>query len=228
MSTGNSSHDGDSTRARLGSHFRGSVVPYTTRWSAEHTLPVTVIERLGRPGIGFSEERITDRDPLGVLWQRVVSQPGQGQPEFGMVHSDRQRRAMRQLLCQICAGPADQNELGTLWLLPDYEGYRADWPGWPERMATPEPPVCQPCAHTAVRLCPALSKGYLVLRVRRPLLTGVRGALYAPGPLVPRAIDEAVVALDDPRIAWVCAANAVRELLDCTVVQLNDEADLMI
>jgi hypothetical protein len=225
MSTEETPRGKDSTRPRAGSHFRGSVVPYTTRWSAEHTEPVTVIERFGRPGIGFSKERITDRDPLGVLWQRVVSQPGQGQPEFGQVHSGRQRRAMRELLCQICGSPADQNELGTLWLLPDYEGYRADWPGWPERLATPEPPVCHPCAHTAVRLCPALSKGYLVLRVGRPLLTAVRGALYAPGRLVPKAIDEAMVALDDPRIVWVCAANVVRELFDCTIVQLDDEAD---
>jgi hypothetical protein len=200
-------------------------VPYTTRWSSEHNLPVTVIERLGRGGIGFAEERITDRDPHGVLWQRVVSQPGKGQPEFGNVHPDRQRRAMRELLCQICSGPADQNELGTLWLLPDYEEYHADWPGWPEFMATPEPPVCQPCAHIAVRFCPALSKGYIALRVKRPLLTGIRGILFGPGPLVPKAIDEAMVPIDDPRIAWVCATNLVRELTRCTIVQLDHEAD---
>jgi hypothetical protein len=225
MSTESSTHDWDSVRARPGSHFRGSVVPYTTRWSSEPRLSVKVIERIGRPGIRFSEERITDRDPLGVLWQRVESQPGKGRPEFGDVHSDRQRRAMRELLCQICAGPADQNELGTLWLLPNYEEYHVDWPGWPERMATPEPPVCLPCAHTAVRVCPALGKGYMVLRVRQPLLTGVRGILYTPGPLVPKAVGEVMVPLDDPRIGWICAGNLVRELTQCTIVQLDDDTE---
>jgi hypothetical protein len=224
MSTSN---DKQGQKPYPGGLYRGSVVPYTTRWSTEDNLPVTVIERLSRPGIAFSGERITDRDPHGVLWQRVLSCPGVGRPEFGKVHPDRQRHAMRQLLCQICAGPADQNELGMLWLLPDYDGYHDDWAGWPELMATPEPPVCQPCAHTAIRLCPALGKGYIALRVRRPLLTGVRGTLYKPGPLVPKAVDEAMVTIDDPLIPWICAANLVRELTHCTIVQLdNDETDL--
>jgi hypothetical protein len=220
MSLQNASRGEDEARARAESRFRGIVVPYTTRWSAERTLPVTVINRRRGPGIAFADEILADRDRHGVLWQRVPSLPGRGRPEFGNVHPGRQQRAMLHLLCQVCAGPADQNELGTLWLLPDYPGYHDDWPGWPDLMATPEPPVCQPCARTAIRLCPALRKGYVVLRVARPVISGVRGILYRPGPLVPKALDEGMLSFSDPGIRWTCAANLVRELLDCTIVKL--------
>jgi hypothetical protein len=196
------------------------IVPYTTRWSSEEKLPGTVVERRGF-GIAYADEILTDRDDHGVLWQRVPSTPGVGQPEFGKVHPARQRKAMQNLLCQVCAGPADQDDLGTLWLLPDYDGYHEDWPGWPDRMATPEPPVCLSCAHIAVRVCPALRKGHVAIRVRRPVLSGVRGALYLRGPLVLRPADEGMVAYEDPAIRWTCAAHLVRELFGCTVVSLE-------
>jgi len=197
---------------------RPRIVPYTTRWSSEHKLRVPVIHRPGRPGIAFADEILTDRDRHGVLWERVPSCPGQGEPEFGNVHSGRQRRAMRNLLCQVCAGPADRDDRGTLWLLPDYEGYHADWPGWPENLATPEPPICQRCAHIATAACPALRKGHVALRVARPTLSGIRGALYRPGPLFPTPVDEIMAAFEDPTTPWICAAHLVRELFGCTIV----------
>src|SRR5512139_1056319 len=172
---------------RMGLRFRGAVVPYTTRWSGEHTLPATVVARPGF-GIAFADETISDRDRNGVLWQRVASRPGQGRPEFGNVHPGRQRQAMRDLLCQVCAAPADQDELGTLWLLSDRPDYRQDWADWPERMATPEPPVCLPCADTAIRICPALRKGHVAIRVGQSVASGIRGMYYRPGPLLPRPV----------------------------------------
>jgi hypothetical protein len=171
-------------------------------------------------GIAFADETISDRDPHGVLWQRVPARPTVGRPEFGNVHPGRQRRAMRNLLCQICADPADHDRLGTLWLLPDYPGYHQSWAGWPERMATPEPPVCRPCASIALRACPALRKGYVAIRVGHSIVGGVRGVVYQPGPLLPTPMDEALVAYDDPAIRWTVAAQLVRELFQCTIVDL--------
>jgi hypothetical protein len=117
-------------------------VAYITTWSGERPLSTKVIERPGR-GIAYADETLTDRDDHGVLWRRVPSRPGDGRPQFGQVHPLRQRRAMRRLLCQVCGHPADQSDLGTLWLVPDY---RDDWPTWPEHMACTEPPICRPCA----------------------------------------------------------------------------------
>src|SRR5262249_46700008 len=145
---------------------------------------------------------------------------GHGKPQFGKVHSGRQRRAMRNLLCQVCAGPADQSDLGTLWLIADNPDFHDDWPGWPEAMATPEPPICRRAADTAAPACPALRKGWLAIRVARPTLGGVRGILYGPGPLIPTPIDEVIVTYDSPLTPWICGAHLVRELFGCTVVPL--------
>jgi hypothetical protein len=199
---------------------RPAVVPYTTRWSGEQEPRAAVVARGGGPGVTFADETLGDRDRRGVLWQRAPHRPGTGRAEFGKVHPGRQRRAMRRLLCQVCAGPADRAEQGTLWLLPDYPEYHHDWPGWPERLATPEPPVCLPCARTAMRICPALRKKYVAIRVRHAALSGVRGVRYRPGSPRPIPVEDALVAFDDPAICWTVGAQLVRELLGCVVVDL--------
>lgn len=197
--------------------YRGTVVPYVTAWTAEKTLPSTIIERRGR--IAYADETLGERDERGVLWQRVPLAPGQGRPRFGIVHALRQRRAVRKLLCQVCAGPADRNELGTLWLLPD----RRDWAGWPELMGCTEPPICLSCARTSVASCPAMRGSYAAFRVRQSTVSGVSGAHYLPGRPLPTFVGEALVAFDDPAIRWTCAAHLVRELRDCTMVELDQE-----
>jgi hypothetical protein len=210
----------DSPEPRPGLRHKSAIVPYTTRWSGETKLPTAVVARARGFGIAFADEIISDRDRYGALWQRDPSRPGTGLPEFGNVHSGRQRRAMRNLLCQVCSGPADRDELGTLWLLPDYADYHQDWAGWPERMATPEPPVCLACANTAVRVCPALRKGHVAIRVGHSVVSGVRGALYVPGPLLPKPVDDVMVPYEDPAMRWTLAAHLVRELFQCTIVKL--------
>jgi hypothetical protein len=186
-------------------------VPYITTWSEERPLPATVIEHPS--GIRYADETLADRDRNGVLWQRIPSRPGQGRPEFGKVHSLRQRRAMRRLLCGVCGGPADRSDGGVLWLIRDY---RDDWPNWPEGMAATEPPVCLPCARISARVCPALRKGHVPFRVRRSIVSAVWGIRYQAG----QGIDDAIVAFDDPAIRWVRAAQLVRELRGCTMVSL--------
>ena len=187
-------------------------VPYITTWSAEQPLPATVVELPS--GIAYADEILADRDDHGVLWQRMPSRPGHGRPQFGKVHSLRQRRAMRRLLCGVCGGPSDRSDLGVLWLIRDFHD---DWPGWPERMAPTEPPICLPCAHLSVRICPALRQGYAFVRVRHSEPAGVYGIRYQGG----QGVEDAIVAFDDPTIRWTHAAQLVRELHGCTIVDLN-------
>jgi hypothetical protein len=187
------------------------VVPFTTLWSGEQDLPGVVVERPG-VGIGYADEIAADRDLRGVLWQRAVSRPGVGRPVFGDVHTLRQRRAMRRLLCQVCGGPADRTDEGVLWLLPDH---RDDWNGWPEGMGNVEPPICRPCAVTSLRLCPRLRQGAAAVRVREYPIVGVRGALYAHG----RMVSETVVGFDDPVVRWVRAVGLVRQMRGCTLIR---------
>jgi hypothetical protein len=191
-------------------------VPYITTWSTEQPIATTLIERPWS-GIGYADEILGDRDENGVLWQRMTSAPGQGRPLFGKVHPLRQRRAMRRLLCGVCGGPPDRTDAGVLWLLRDY---RDDWPGWPERMAAVEPPVCLPCARVSVRACPALRRGHVAVRVGRSTVEGVYGIRYHVGQPFPASADDAVVTFDDPAIRWTRASQLVRELTDCTIVSL--------
>jgi hypothetical protein len=194
------------------------IVPYITTWSGEQDLPAEVIQ-LGQSGIGFADETVIDRDDHDVLWTRQLSRPGDGRPEFRQVHPLRQRRAMRRLLCQVCAQPADRNEQGVLWLLRDH---RDDWPDWPEDMANTYPPVCLGCAHQSIRLCPTLRKGYVAVRALRFPYRGVYGQQYAPGHRWPIPVEDGVVTYNNPAIRWTCAVQLVRSLQDCTIVDLDD------
>jgi hypothetical protein len=192
--------------------------PYITRWSEEQDLSTQLVERPGR-GIAYIDETLTDRDDHGVLWYRTPSRPGHGEPAFAKVHPLRQRRAMRRLLCNVCARPADLTDNGVLWLLRDFHD---DWPGWPENMAVAEPPICVPCVRLASRLCPALRKGAAAVRVRQAPIAGVRGLLHRSGGGTPVPMDEVVIGYEDPAVRWVQAINLVRELQDCTLVPLEE------
>jgi hypothetical protein len=186
--------------------------PYITSWSAEQDLPYKLVERLD--GIGYADELFCDRDARGVLWQRATLRHGVGKPEFGKVHPLRQRRAMRQLLCQVCAGPADRNDNGVLWLLRDY---RSDWPEWPNGMGCNEPPVCVPCVPLSLRMCPALRRGAVAIRAREFEVAGVRGALYRTG-----MVEETSLSYDDPDVRRLVASALIRELRGCTFVPLSE------
>lgn len=92
-------------------------------------------------------------------------------------------------------------------------------------MAITEPPVCLPCAGRSIRACPALRKGHVAVRVGRSTVAGVYGARYQRGGLFPVAIEDAIVAMSDPAIRWTRAAQLVREIRECTIVDLGRLAE---
>ena len=186
-------------------------VPYITQWSAEQMSSMPVVPT--RRGIAYPNERPGDRDTHGVLWTRVGSLPGQGRPEYGKVHARRQRRAMTQLLCQVCGQRAHRNGEGILWLVCEDPGSPETWP---DPLLISDPPVCTRCAPRAVRLCPSLRRQYTALRVSAYDLVGVRGFLYLPG-----HTDPVGVAYDDPRIRWVKAGQLITRLRDFTITHLD-------
>jgi hypothetical protein len=167
-------------------------------------------------GIRYADETARDRDEHGVLWVRAPSLRGIGLPRFGAVHPLRQRRAMRELLCQICARPADRSGQGMLWLLPDHRG---DWRGWPDDMGNSYPPLCLPCARLSVRTCPHLRRGWVAVRAHSRV-AGVLGAVHQPGVGAREAIEPAVVAYSHRRIRWTLAGQLVRTLHHSTIVDL--------
>lgn len=198
------------------------VAPYVTASTAEQDLKCSLVVRPGGLGIGYTQELPGDRDALGVLWQKVAERPKEGKPEFARVHPARQRRAMSELLCQVCAGPADQTPDGALWLLRDHRG---DWPRWPEGMASVEPPVCVRCVATSLRRCPSLQRGAVAIRVRGFEVVGVRGTLYRPGTFAPAPVGAAQLDYGDPKVRWMVAVALIRELRGCSVVPFDELCD---
>jgi hypothetical protein len=211
-------HPPKTSRPVLPTVGRGGVVPYIVAWSGEHTLPTRVVQGQ-RLGIGYADETLTDRDRDGVLWTRMSSRPGEGRPLYAQLHPLRQRRAMRRLLCQVCAEPAQYNEQGHLWLvLPSEE----DEEDWPEGVINPYPPVCLRCARLSVRQCPPLRRRFVAVRAHS-VLYGVFGVRFRPGHSCPQLADDddEPVGYRDPIIHWMQATQLVRTLHDCTVVDLD-------
>lgn len=198
---------------------RAGMVPYITAWSGERLARTPLIAR-GRTGIAYKYERPGDRDAHGVLWARYTGDSGVGTPRFREVHPRRQRQAMRRLLCQVCGDPADQDERGILWLVGEAEKQ------WPGAETTGQPPVCLRCAGLASRACPYLRRQTLALRVRRAPITAAKGIFYhhQHGRLL--TAGPATLLYSDPRIRWLRAHQLLRELHDCTVVDLNQELAL--
>ncbi|MEU3355286.1 hypothetical protein [Streptomyces sp. NPDC037389] len=151
-------------------------VPYITAWSGETRRTEAIVPNRMGTGITFLDgETVQDRDERGALWASRGLAPGRGEPLFGHVHSQRQRRCMRRRLCQVCGGPADHTNDGTLWLL-DTAGVEGPFPLDVER--TMQPPVCRRCALTAPSLCPALRRSHALVRVRKHTIVGVYGHQY--------------------------------------------------
>ncbi|WP_262702072.1 MULTISPECIES: hypothetical protein [Streptomyces] len=195
---------------------RTATVPYIATWSDEIALePRVVLASLY--GIAYADEKPGDRDTRGVLWTRRTSAQGSGQPEPGSVHAHRQRRAMEALLCQVCGGPADRNQQGTLWLLEDN---RTDWAGWPEDALTAHPPVCLPCAREAVRKCPHLAGKHVAVRAGATDICAVYGTRYTPTKHGLVMGEPGVVSLTSTSVRWTVAGQLVRALNRCTLVDL--------
>jgi hypothetical protein len=195
----------------------GSVVPYIGAWTGEANCPTYVVRRPDK-GIGYTDETLLDRDEWGVLWTRIGSRVGVGNPLFKKLHPVRQRRAMRRLLCQVCAQPADHTEEGSLWLVPADERNSG-----PEGMTTIQSPLCVGCARISVRMCPALRTGAMAVRAHS-WVRGVNGVVFEPAGRYPglSVTDRGeVIAYGDPEVAWVQAVLLARSLYDAAIVDLD-------
>ncbi|KOV82476.1 hypothetical protein ADL03_24485 [Nocardia sp. NRRL S-836] len=196
------------------------VAPHVTSWSAEQNLQCGLIVRPDRRGVGYVNELPGDRDEHGVLWVKVAERHGAGKPDFARVHPARQRQAMKELLCQVCAKPADRTSDGVLWLMRDHR--ETEDPDWPEHMASVEPPTCVPCIEISLRRCPALRRGAVAVRVHEYSVMGVRGTLYKPGVFAPEPLRIEHLVHGDALAGWMVAASSFRLLQKCSFVSFEE------
>ncbi|MDY0811471.1 hypothetical protein [Kitasatospora purpeofusca] len=192
-----------------------SGAPWVIVREGEKLLDPAVL--LTATGVRYQDEGPYDRDEAGVLWARWGGRPT-GRPRLGDAHGPRQRRALRQLLCQGCKQPADRTADGTLWLIED-DPQGGD--AWPEQLLTMHPPTCQPCADIADRYCPHLgATGSALLRVRHAEPAGVRGFLHQARPGAPASRTRTdFVDFRYPLVRFVVAVHLVVALEGCTIIR---------
>ncbi|MFI9026279.1 hypothetical protein [Streptomyces sp. NPDC053560] len=187
-------------------------VPYVAAWTGESVMHMGLSVQPDGKGLCFANEEPADRDHQGVLWARLTDAPGTGTPRFPVMHSARQRRAMREMLCQVCAGPASRTSRGWLFLLTHEPADGA---------VTNKPPLCEPCVGVALGHCPRLTDPFAV-RVRRPRVWGVFGDQWARGSggiLAPLPTD-GYMPYGHPSARWFLATHLVLELDRMTRVPL--------
>ncbi|MFC8075164.1 hypothetical protein ACFUN8_06460 [Streptomyces sp. NPDC057307] len=171
------------------------------------------------PRLAYKHPRPGDRDSHGNLWIRMEEPTEPGRILYDSMHPARQRTCMERMLCQICAGPADRDRHG--WLFIDWR--REDSPPtWPERSITSMPPLCTAHVQLSLRQCPFLRRTeHAVLRVRKPHLYGASGTLYRltdHGWLASE--NDALFPYSKPRHPGLLASRLHRELRGVTVTDL--------
>lgn len=162
--------------------IHGLPVPYVASWTDEHwnrlgTDRVSLIKVAGTSHmITYADEQDYDRDDHGALWIRN-GLGGGGEPEFGQINAPRYRACIDRVKCQVCGSKVSRTE--TPWVLPENEWVgRFDHPDVSEFLTT-NPPTCQDCWTTALKMCPHLRKGAHTLIVTKWHKWGVLGDVYA-------------------------------------------------
>ncbi|MBQ0825478.1 hypothetical protein [Streptomyces tagetis] len=191
------------------------IVPYIAGWSRETLVTPRLTSCGGR--LAFVDESHLDRDSWGTLWVRPTLLPKgrRGEPRLREVHPYRQRRAMRDGLCQVCARSPDDPAAPLLFLLRGDNPIR-------ERERTASPPVCLPCAGISVQLCPYLLRHHVAATADSAPAWGLAGIVHDPVTLRPMGGDEQVV-YGSPAASWVVAGRMVVELHGVTPVDLKVE-----
>lgn len=144
----------------------GRPVPYITAWSQELPRPVSstaadVEVRLVATDDGqfvYAPDHpadVTVED--GLVWLDRPSNPGVGTPRWADVHEARQRTAMVEHRCQVCAVrlPRPSADRPQVWLTSDTTAGDGRVPAG--HHSTVDPATCGPCAKQAAVLCPHLT-----------------------------------------------------------------------
>ncbi|MFZ3491913.1 hypothetical protein ACODT5_01485 [Streptomyces sp. 5.8] len=189
--------------------------PYIASLASEQPEPARLTVRWDG-SLGYADERDDDRDSEGGLWVRMPEHPdpgADGKVENWRPHPRRQRHLMRELLCQICAGPParDASEAWLFVLRDGPESPSDQDDDWTKDLLEATPPVCLHGASISAERCPRLSS-VVALWVRRPILHGIYGAVYGLGPHGIERRGRGIAEYEKPGLAWTVGTQMVRDL----------------
>lgn len=152
--------------------YKGRPVPWITRWSSEICDPgPALIPSQGPHGVLLNFEGEVPEDRIdGLLYLRSYNSPGIGEPRWKDIHTERQRRCMREGLCQVCGRKIPEP---IPWIIPVLSLTSRVGK---TRLNTEVAPVCEPCLPVALKYCPHLS-GWQpkIIEVRGYRVSGVFG-----------------------------------------------------
>lgn len=139
--------------------FGNTPVPYTVSWSGEDQFFVAQCEYVGR----------------SAICQNVA--PGQGKPDFGKPHNQRQREAIANGLCDLC-GKSIRNRTKVSLSHARVRNNGADGPA----ILQVEPLLHRECAATCISFCPSLKRDLRAgtLKVRQVSRYRVQFAIMGP------------------------------------------------
>ena len=138
--------------------YGGVPVPYTVSWTAEEETSVGDCP-WGGP------------DSLIQPWAQ-----GEGKPCFGKPHAGRQRQAIHEGLCDLCAHPLRlRTKVSLSHARPSVKGHRIG------DILQVEPMLCKACARVSLGHCPALKRDIRegTLRVRQVHRYAVQTAIMS-------------------------------------------------
>ncbi|MEV0440500.1 hypothetical protein AB0I84_47030 [Streptomyces spectabilis] len=189
----------------------GLTVPFITTWEFERTSIPRLSIRIppgGGAHLTYADENPMDRDHHGVLWARQGLARGKGKALFPEVHAFRQRRAMFDLLCQVCGGNTTEESFDRqLYVMNSAKGMPIQ-----EGELTTAPPVCQGCAPEAASSCPRLKDRHVAAYAEYNHPWGVSGILIHPHTLKPVSPDPVEISYGDPQVKWMIANRSLNRL----------------
>lgn len=139
--------------------FGATAVPFTVSWTGEQEFFVDRCPHVGRTAI----------------CQKVA--PGEGKPRFGTPHSQRQRQAIAQELCDLCGKSLRNSTKVSL----SHARSRLNGAN-PMDVLQVEPLLHRECAAESLRCCPSLKRDIAggMLMVRQVLRSRAQFAIMSP------------------------------------------------
>lgn len=140
--------------------FGNTPVPFTVSWTGEERFHVGPCEHAG-----------------GRLAICQAIAPGEGKPKFGSPHSQRQRKAIAEDLCDLCGRPLrNRTKVSLSHAAPRLNAARAG------DILQVEPLLHRECAARCIEFCPSLRRDIAagVLKIRRVARHQVQFAIMGP------------------------------------------------
>jgi hypothetical protein len=187
--------------------FDGKPVPWVAIWTAERRGPTMTLARDGLVPVDRRDGYA--RQEFGV-WCIAGPTLTEGTPEFGSTHSARQRKAMRELRCQVCGRSPKQGGGKRLWTIPPEGGEHEEL--W-ERNLVINAPTCEDCWRFVTQAdgpCPYVARQKVPAFTGPSTPWGLSGTVVLPG----EHEVEVLMEFGDRRMMWLLGRELIMRVSD--------------